>query len=489
MLPVGDIRMHIAVQGEGPLAVLCHGFPGLWFSWRHQLSAIADCGWRAVAVDHRGYGRTDRPTDIRSYAADQAIADMLHLLDALGEGQAVFIGHDFGAQLVWNLAVRAPEHVLGVAALSCPYDFDLAGRSGAGRKPGAEYPPDDPLAFASPHIPPSAAFAALAKKHFFHMHYFQKQGPPERELGSSPALFLKKLFWALSAEGNLLDWSRYPSEGTGYLDVLAEPERDLPWEWLGSQEFDYFLAEYTRTGAGSAFIGGLNSYRVADLNWELGRPWADADVKKPALFIAGREDAVLKMIRPDALEIMRRRVPGLRGILLIPGAGHFVQQEKPVAVNRALGKFLEELQRSQSLEQTVTDLQPPAHILCLVCVAQADRQKPSAVRQNADKNRINKGVFLTLSAHMSIVSDYGGEGGIRTPGPLARSAIFETAPFDHSGTSPSGIAILYFQPQPPGSGLVRLHHIAQILAKTIFVQALSRLGIPQPAAVRCEFIA
>ncbi len=339
-IATNGVTLEVAMQGSGPAVVLCHGFPGLGYSWRHQLPALAAGGWRAIAPDQRGYGGSDRPLDPRVYDADHVMQDMLGLLEALGERQAVFVGHDFGAQLVCNLAVRHPARVAAVVIMSCPYDFDLAGRGGAGSRPVAAQ--TSPGGFAVAGVRPTEAFAALARKHFFHMHYFQQIGPAERELGAQPREFLLRLFHALSAEGRLLDWSRFPSAGTGYLDVLA-PAPPLPWRWLSEEEFAYYLREYTRGGAERAFIGGLNSYRVADRNWELGAPFADADISQPALFIAGRQDVVLQMIAPDALEIMRRRVPMLRDVVLVAGAGHFVQQEQPAAVNAALLGFLHSL--------------------------------------------------------------------------------------------------------------------------------------------------
>ncbi len=343
MIATNGINLHIAEEGEGPLVIMVHGFPGLWYSWRHQLPALAAAGWRAVAIDQRGYGRSDRPTDPAVYDADYIERDLLGLLDALGADKAVFVGHDFGAPAVWNLAVRAPERVAGVIVLSVPYDFDLAGRGGMGSH-GASG--DDKAAFAAPSLRPSAAFAAAAQRHFFHMHYFQTIGPAERELGGHPREFLTKLFWALSARGNLLGWEKFASEGTGYLDVLAEPPAPPPWPWLSTEDMDYYVAEYTRTGPETAFIGGLNSYRVADRNWELGARYADANVSQPAFFIAGSEDPVLKLIRPDAIDIMRCRVPDLRGAVIVPDAGHFVQQEQPKAVNAAMLDFLAALPRS-----------------------------------------------------------------------------------------------------------------------------------------------
>jgi pimeloyl-ACP methyl ester carboxylesterase len=334
------ISMHIAEAGTGPLVVMVHGFPGLWYSWRHQLPALAAAGWHAVAVDQRGYGRTDRPSDPAVYDADYVANDMLGLLDALGEKKAIFIGHDFGAQLVFNLAVRHPDRVAAVIGMACPYDFDLAGRGGMGSKPVK----DDSgfnAEFAAPDMRPSEVFAKAAKQHFLHLHYFQQIGPGEKELGAQPREFLTRLFWALSPRGNLLGWANYPTEGTGYLDVLEKPGMPLPWPWMSSEDMDTYVAEFTRQGGDKTFIGGLNSYRVADRNWELGAKWADANIEVPTAFIAGSQDPVLKMIRPDAIDIMRSRTPDLRQVTIIPDAGHFVQQEQPAATNAAILSFLE----------------------------------------------------------------------------------------------------------------------------------------------------
>lgn len=339
-----DVTLAVSEQGQGPPVVLCHGFPGLAYSFRHQLPALAAAGFRAIAPDQRGYGRSDRPAEVERYDANHAMADMLGLLDALKIEKAVFVGHDFGAQQVCNLAVRHPERVTAAVIMSCPYDFDLAGRGGAGSRAHATGAAAQG-AFAVPGVRPSAAFAAVARQHFFHMHYFQEIGPAERELNAQPREFLLRLMHALSGQGKLLDWTRFPSEGTGYLDVLAAAP-PLPWPWLSREEFEHYVGEYTGDGADGTFAGGLNSYRVADRNWELGEKYADSNITQPALFIAGAEDVVLKLLPPEALTIMRRRVPELREVVLVPGAGHFVMQEAPEAVNAALLGFLRTLPRS-----------------------------------------------------------------------------------------------------------------------------------------------
>ena len=121
-LQVNGISLHITEQGTGPLVILCHGFPGPGWSWRRQLPALAAAGFRAVAPDMRGYGRSSRPAEVAAYTSDTLIADMTGLLDALGEEQAVFVGHDFGAPLVWNLAARQPQRVRAVVGVAYPYD-------------------------------------------------------------------------------------------------------------------------------------------------------------------------------------------------------------------------------------------------------------------------------------------------------------------------------------------------------------------------------
>jgi len=341
-IETNGISLHVVSAGEGDPVIFCHGFPGLWYSWRHQLEAVAAAGWRAIAIDQRGYGRSDRPLDPALYDADQAMADMTGLLDALGYGKAVFVGHDFGAQQVCNLAVRRSDRVAGAVVMSCPYDFDLAGRGGRGRSPATA---DAGMDWGG-GMRPSEAFAAAAREHFLHLHYFQAIGPAERELGGRPREFLERLFWALSGEGGYADYRSHPSEGTGYLDVLAEAP-PLPWRWMTAEDMDHYVAEFMRGGPERAFVGGLNSYRAADRNWELGEPFADADITVPTLFIAGAQDIVLRMIAPDALDIMRRRTPDLRGVELIEGAGHFVQMEQPAATNAALLRFLGSLREGK----------------------------------------------------------------------------------------------------------------------------------------------
>ena len=332
------IRMHAVTQGEGPAVLFCHGFPGLWYSWRHQLPVVARAGFRAIAVDMRGYGRSERPLHATEYGNQTIVADLTGVLDSLGEEQAVFVGHDFGAQAAWAAALHAPERVRGVVSVAVPYGVGFA--QSKKKEAGGE----SKSIGARPRSPkPSDTYAAIAKNHFLHLHYFQKVGPAEAELGGNARLFLKRIYWALSARGNLLDFKNFPAEGTGYLDVLADPNAPLPWPWLSEEDLDYLVDEYMRSGPDLAFIGGLNSYRAMDVNWENDPDYGRARIEHPALFLCGEQDPVLQLITPKTLETMPTRVPNLRGTHLIPNAGHFAQQEQPQALNPPLLTFLETL--------------------------------------------------------------------------------------------------------------------------------------------------
>ncbi len=313
-LDLGHLRMRIAEQGEGVPVILCHGFPGLGYSYRHQMHAIAAAGFRAVAPDLRGYGGTDAPADAEAYAYEHITRDLVALLDALAAPRAVFVGHDFGAPSAWNVALRERARVLGLVLLSVPYD-------------------PEPMKML-----PSLAFAHLAKQHWLHLHYFQTPGVADRELAGDPRGFLTRLFWALSGGYRYLDVWRHATESKGYLDVLPEAP-PLPWPWLSAAELDHYVSEFTRTG----FSGGLAWYRAFDVNWQRRAAVAGARIDVPTLFIAGERDAVVEMRGQAGIDKMRDFVPDLRGLHVLPGAGHWIQQERAAEVNRLITGFLRSL--------------------------------------------------------------------------------------------------------------------------------------------------
>ncbi|WP_396445492.1 alpha/beta fold hydrolase [Actinomadura sp.] len=310
MVDAGGIALHAAEQGDGLPVVMCHGFPGLWYSWRHQLPVLAAAGYRAIAVDMRGYGRSGRPSSPGEYDRSRTVADMVGLLDALGIEEAVFAGHDFGAALVWDLPQWASGRVKALMQLSVP------------RMPVSRRPPTE-------------IYARMAEQHFVHVHYFQEQGPADEELGAAPERFLANVFWALSGGYRYLDIWRHPSEGNGYLDVLPEAP-PLPWPWLTQDEFAYYVDEFRRTG----FTGGLNWYRAYDHVWNEKQSRPDEPVTVPTMFLVGERDPVLQMMGPDALKQMEELVPGLREVHIVQRAGHFVQMEAAGEVNEAMLAFL-----------------------------------------------------------------------------------------------------------------------------------------------------
>jgi pimeloyl-ACP methyl ester carboxylesterase len=312
-VPVNGIDMYVTEAGDGPPVVLCHGFPELGYSWRHQLPALAGAGYRTIVPDQRGYGRTSQPEEIAAYDIGQLTGDMLALLDHLGEERAVFVGHDWGSIVVWNLALMAPERVEGVVGMSVPY-------------------------VRRPQHPPTELLARMLGDTWFYILYFQEPGVADADLGGDPATAMRRFLCAV--DGNVADRDTSallgPRDGRGMVERLPEPD-SLPG-WLSEDELAHYIAEFARTG----FTGGLNWYRNLDRNWEITPELAEASVEPPALFIGGTADPVLVMTPPAT---MRPYVPDLRGEVLIEGAGHWVQQEKPDEVNEALLAFLAELKR------------------------------------------------------------------------------------------------------------------------------------------------
>jgi pimeloyl-ACP methyl ester carboxylesterase len=307
-IQTNGIRMHIAELGEGPLVLLCHGFPESWYSWRHQLRALADAGFHAVAPDQRGYGQTDRPDSPSQYTLLHLVGDIVGLLDALGEENAVIVGHDWGAPVAWNAAVMRPDRFRAVAGMSVPY---------------------------VPRGPISVLQALrMAAGEDFYMVYFQKPGQAdaalERDVRTSIATVL------YTASGDAPQEQRWNGVGLGVDLSSASGSPPLP-PWLSEADLDFYTAEFTRTG----FTGGLNWYRALDLNWELTAPFNGESVTQPSLFIAGKEDGVLRFPgMADTIAHLQTALPGLRGTLLLEDCGHWVQQERPAEVNAALIEFL-----------------------------------------------------------------------------------------------------------------------------------------------------
>jgi len=301
--------MHITEQGTGPLVLLCHGFPESWYSWRHQLPVLAAAGYRAVVPDMRGYGQTDRPPDIAQYTQLHMAGDMVGLLDELGVEQAVIVGHDWGAPVAWTAALMRPDRFRAVAALSVPY-----------LPRGA--------------VRPTEALRFLAGDSFMYMLYFQTPGVAEAELELDVRATIRRvLYWA---SGEAPD--RLPKPRTAkFLDGMDDPAT-LP-AWLSEADVDFYANEFKRTG----FSGGLNWYRNLDRTWELMAAYKDAKITQPALYIAGDRDLVLVRLKVT-FDHLAQSVPNLTKAAILPGCGHWTQQERPEAVNAELIAFLKGLE-------------------------------------------------------------------------------------------------------------------------------------------------
>ncbi|MGH9139062.1 MAG: alpha/beta fold hydrolase [Acidimicrobiales bacterium] len=311
VVPANGIEIEIAEAGDGPLVVLCHGFPELSYSWRHQLPALAAAGYHAVAPDQRGYGGTTAPEAVNDYDIVHLTDDMLGLLDALGEESAVFVGHDWGAPVVWTLALRAPERVRGVGALSVPYG-----------------PPRGQL-------PTTQLLEQVFGEVWFYMLYFQEPGIADADLGRDPATTMRRLFGSLAGDATPDQVaSLLAKDDRGFVERLPEPG-GLPG-WVTQDEFDHFVATFTRTG----FTGGLNWYRNLDRNWELTADLDGERVEVPALFIGGAADPATAMISPGRMDGW---VTDLRVSTMLDGVGHWIQQERPDEINAALVEFLKGL--------------------------------------------------------------------------------------------------------------------------------------------------
>ncbi|OKO84548.1 epoxide hydrolase [Bradyrhizobium sp. NAS80.1] len=309
VIKANGIDLFIREAGRGPLVVLCHGWPELSYSWRHQIPALADAGFRVVAPDMRGYGQSTAPADVAAYSIFDTVGDVVGLVQALGETKAMVIGHDWGAPVAWHAALFRPDIFTAVAGLSVPPPFRGRGK---------------PLDLLRQNGVTN-----------FYWQYFQTSGVAEAEFEHDVARTMRIV---LGGRG-LADPSAamFVQDGKGFLGH-ATAEEPLP-AWLSEADLAYFTESFRKSG----FRGGLNWYRNLDRNWELTAPWQDAQIHQPSLFIAGSKDAVITgLIGAKRINELERVLPNLKRKLIIEGAGHWVQQERPDEVNAALVSFLRE---------------------------------------------------------------------------------------------------------------------------------------------------
>jgi pimeloyl-ACP methyl ester carboxylesterase len=309
------IRIHVAEQGEGPVVLLCHGFPETWYSWRHQLSALAEAGFRAVAPDMRGYGETESPVAVDQYTLLHLVGDMVGLLDALGVEKAVIVGHDWGAPVAWHAALLRPDRFRGVVGLSVPF-LPLG------------------QVYTSPQLPETADA-------IFYQTYFQTPGVAEAEMEQDIRLSVRSSLYTLSGDFLVQQtgsetpvFGMIPRQG-GLRATRIDPASLPPW--ISEAEASVYVEQFSKSG----YRGGLSWYRNIDRNRELLSAFNGMKINVPALYAAGDRDLVLGFHGMDkVIAELSQNVPLLQRSVLFSGCGHWTQQERPEEVNAAILGFL-----------------------------------------------------------------------------------------------------------------------------------------------------
>src|SRR5918994_5177175 len=256
------IKHRIAEMGQGPLVIFLHGFPESWYSWRHQLPAVAKAGFRAVAPDLRGYGKSDKPADVEAYDIHHLTGDVVGLIDALGEKTAVVVGHDWGSLVAWNAVLLHPDRFTGLVAMSVPY----GGRA---------------------TVSPLETMKKTYGDNFYYILYFQEPGVAEAEFDKVPRRFLSRLYLSPDSPREAPEITDRKRSADGWSGRMGAP-KGLP-SWLTQADLDYYVNEFTESG----FRGCINFYRNFHRNWETTPQLADRKITQPATFIAGDRDGVI----------------------------------------------------------------------------------------------------------------------------------------------------------------------------------------------------
>jgi pimeloyl-ACP methyl ester carboxylesterase len=315
MVETNGIKLRVAEAGQGPLVVLVHGWPESWYSWRHQIPALVAAGYHVVAPDMRGFGKSDKPPAVEDYDIVHLSNDIVGLVDAMGEKQAILIGHDWGAVTTWNTVLLHPDRFSAMLAMSVPN-----GGRGA--------------------TPPMEAMKASFGDNFYYILYHQEPGVAEAEYDADPRGLLSRLYASVDAPRDPPTITDPKRSAGGWIGRLGTPKALSPW--FTEQDLDYIVGEFREAG----FRGGVNYYRNIGRNWEITPQLTGARIKVPVAFIAGVDDIVIRGAKEDALRAQMSRVADdLRAVKLVPGAGHWIQQEKPDEVNAFVLDFLKGLKK------------------------------------------------------------------------------------------------------------------------------------------------
>ena len=317
MIDTPTARIRAAVEGEGPLVLMVHGFPESWYSWRHQIGPIAEAGFTACAIDVRGYGGSQKFPNVADYSMENIVADVRGVADALSpDAPAVLVGHDWGAPIVYNTALIHPDKFKAVAAMSVVY-------TGV---PQRSFDDTIKEMFDDKNI-------------FFYQSYFRDPGRAEAVFDADPEDFIRKFYHMGSGD---MDLSTYPMNKTSdstLLEGLTAPQ--TPPAWFPREAIDYYVNEFRQSG----FFGPLSRYRNHTRDFEYLQQFKDRRIEQPAFFIAGDKDGAFNMfgMATDPIALMRPFVPNLEGAHVLPGCGHWTQQERPAEVTALLVPWLESL--------------------------------------------------------------------------------------------------------------------------------------------------
>jgi pimeloyl-ACP methyl ester carboxylesterase len=305
----GERAQSVAIAGSGPLVILMHGFPELGLSYRHQMEPLARAGYTVAAPDMRGYGGSYKPRDVTAYTADDMADDMAAIAAELGAERWIAVGHDWGSAVAWRTAIRFPDQVAAVFSLSIPH------------LPA----PDQPIA---------SGFDIAFPNLFYYIRYFQEIGPPEAELERDPRDALKRMYYVLSGDAPFAEWVKPRPIDSPLLTGLAEPSEG-PLSFMSDAVLDQYAEQFKKGG----FFGPISWYRNFDASYAQARAYRDQRIRQPAGFLCGDKEIALAMV-PGALDHQRALCDDLRCETILPGAGHWIQQERPTEVTDALLEFL-----------------------------------------------------------------------------------------------------------------------------------------------------
>ncbi len=310
------IRIHLAIAepmagGATTDVLMIHGFPESWYSWRYQLPALAKAGYRAIAMDVRGYGRSSKPAKVHDYRMLMKVADVVGVVNSLGDRPTVLVGHDWGAPIAWNSAMLCSEKFLGVAGISVPYN-----------SPGGATTPK-----------PTQMMRGATPEHEFYIQYFQEVGRAEAEIEADIRNWLLGFYWCGSGDIENGPNVSQVKIGSQMRDIFEYP-KTMP-NWLSEADLDIYTREFEYSG----LYGPLNRYRCVDQDWEDLAAFANRPIGIPSLFIGGSKDGPT-IWGQSAIDAFPKTLPALHRSEILEGAGHWIQQERPERTNELLVDFL-----------------------------------------------------------------------------------------------------------------------------------------------------